>query len=143
MSIVYKELINSMINKLSSSIKKSKRPVVSVNINGHIIKALYDTGADLCCMTAAKFRQVFPVNKRPKKLNLISSVTVASGDKIECMGVYPNQFEIDKKKFVYNVHVLNNLCDDFILGLNFFQHAGLTYDPENHELFWTEKNGAN
>jgi hypothetical protein len=37
MLIVYKELINGTINKLSLSLKKSKKPVVSVNINGHII----------------------------------------------------------------------------------------------------------
>jgi hypothetical protein len=116
--------------------------MVSLTINGHKIKALYDTGADLCCMTAAKFRQVFPVGQRPKKLNLISTVTVASGDKLKSLGVYPIPFEIGKKKFVYNVHVLNKLCDDFILGLDFFHQAGLAYDPENHELFWTDKDGA-
>ena len=94
--------------------------MVSLNINGHKIKALYDTGADLCCMTAAKFRQVFPVGQRPKKLN----VTVASGDKLESLNVYPIPFEINKKKFVYNVHVLNKLCGDFILGLDreFIEH---------------------
>jgi hypothetical protein len=142
MSIVYKELINSTINKLSSSIKKSKRPVVSVKINGHIIKALYDIGADLCCMTAAKFKQVLPVGQRPKKLNVTSTVTVASGDKLECLGVYPIPFEINKKKFVYNIHVLNKISEDLILGINFVQHAGLAYDPGNHEHFWTDKTGA-
>jgi hypothetical protein len=96
MSIVYRELINSTINKLSSSITKSKKPKVALTINGHKIKALYDTGANICCMTAAKFRQVFPVGQRPKKLNVISTVTVASGDQIECLGVYPIPFEIDK-----------------------------------------------
>ena len=143
MSIVYRELINSTINKLSSSIKRSKKPTVLVTINGQKIKALYDTGADLCCMTAAKFRQLFPVGKRPKKLNVISTVTVASGDKLECLGVYPIPFEIDGKKFVYNVHVLNKLCEDFILGINFFDYAGLAYDAENREHFWTDKNGTN
>ena len=143
MSIVYRELINSTINKLSSSVKRSKKPTVLVTINGQKIKALYDTGADLCCMTAAKFRQLFPVGKRPKKLNVISTVTVASGDKLECLGVYPIPFEIDGKKFVYNVHVLNKLCEDFILGINFFDYAGLAYDAENREHFWTDKNGTN
>jgi hypothetical protein len=117
--------------------------MVLVTINGHRIKALYDTGADLCFMTAAKFRQVFPVNQRPKKLNVTSTVTVANGYQIECMGVYPIPFEINQMKFMYNVHVLNKLCDNFILGINFFQHAGLAYNPKNHELFWTEKDGAN
>jgi hypothetical protein len=117
--------------------------MVLLTINGHKIKALYDTGADLCCMTAVKFRQVFPVEKRPKKLNVISTVTVASGDKLECLGVYQIPFKIGKKKFVYNVHVLNKLCNNFILGINFFNKVGLAYNPENHELFWTNKDGAN
>ena len=57
-------------------------------------------------------------------------------------GCVPIPFEISKKKFVYNVHVINKLCDDFILGLDFFHQAGLAYNPENHELFWTDKDGA-
>ncbi len=40
------------------------------------------------------------------------------------------------------MHVLNKLCDDFIVGLNFFHQAGLDYNPENHELFWTAKDRA-
>jgi hypothetical protein len=52
--IVFKELIKSTIQKLSSSMKKSERLQVSVKINGHKISALYDTEADICCMTAAK-----------------------------------------------------------------------------------------
>jgi hypothetical protein len=109
MPIVYKELINSNINKISSSLKKFKKSVVSVNINGHIIMALYDTGADLCCMTAAKFRQVFPVNKRTKKLNVISTVTVASREKFECMGVYPIPFDKLTRRY---------LCTTFMYSTN-------------------------
>jgi hypothetical protein len=90
-------------------------------------------------MTAAKFMQVFPVGKRPKKLNVISSVTSASGDKIQFEGVYPVPFKIDKKKFVYNIHVLKHLSEDFILGINFFQDTGLAYDPRNQEIFLDRK----
>jgi hypothetical protein len=57
----------------------------------------------------ARFRQLFPVGQRPKKLKGISTVTSASGDKIEFKGVLPIPFEIDNKKFVYNIHVLKNL----------------------------------
>ena len=94
-------------------------------------------------MTAVQFRQVFPVNKRPKKLNMISTVTVATGDKIECVGVYPIPFDIDKKKFVYNIHVLKHLSNNLILAINFFQHARHAYDPGNQEIFWIEKTRAN
>ena len=43
MSIVYKELINSTINKLNSLFTKSKQPNVSVKMNVQRISALYDT----------------------------------------------------------------------------------------------------
>ena len=143
MSIVYKELINSTIQKLSASMKKVKRPHVLVNINGHQISALYDTGADMCCMSDTLFRKVFPVGKRPKKLNVISTVTSASGNKIACEGVYPIPFEIKNKKFVYDIHVLSNLSGDLIMGINFFHDVGLAYDPGNQEIYWTDKTGSN
>jgi hypothetical protein len=69
----------------------------------------------------ARFRQLFPLGQRTKKLNVISTVTSASGDNIECKGVFPIPFEIDNK----------NLSEDFILGINFFQDAGLAYDTGN------------
>jgi hypothetical protein len=106
MSIVYKELVNSTIQKLSSNLKRPKRPNILVNVNEHKISAPFDTGANVCCMTAAKFRQVFPVGKRPKKLYVISTVTTESGNQKECEGDYPIPFEINKKNFVYNVHIL-------------------------------------
>ncbi len=80
---------------------------------------------------------------KKKKLNEISTVTSASGNKIECEGVYPIPVEINKKKFVYNIHVLKHLSDDLILGINFFQHARLAYYPGNQEIFRTETAGAN
>jgi hypothetical protein len=53
------------------------------------------------------------------------------------MGVYPIPLEIDKKKFVYNIHVLKHLSNNLILGINFVQHAG------HQEIFLTKKAGAN
>jgi hypothetical protein len=49
---------------------------------------------------------------------VISRVTAASGNKIECEGAYHVLFEIDKKKFGYNIHALKHLSDDLILGIN-------------------------
>jgi len=45
--------------------------------------------------------------------------------------VYPIPFEIDKKKFEYNIHVVQHLSQDLILGINFFQGEDLqlAYDP--------------
>jgi hypothetical protein len=87
---------------------------------------LFNTGAVVCCLTASKLRKIFPVGKRPKKCNLESHITAASGDLNENEVVYPIPFAIDRKKFVYNFHVLKYISDDFILGINFFPEFGLS-----------------
>ncbi len=128
MSIVYKELLNNTIQKLSASLKRPNRLSILVNTNGHQSSAPFDTGPNMCCMMATKFRQVLPVGKRPKKCNLINNITAASGDITKSKGVYPIPFEIDKKKFVYNVHGLKNLCDVKLL-------------PQSRTCLWSGNQG--
>jgi hypothetical protein len=66
---LYQDPIVNTIAKLNASLKKPFRPYVSVQMNGHKLSALYDTGADICCMSSEAFRRVFPVGQRPEKLN--------------------------------------------------------------------------
>jgi hypothetical protein len=106
-------------------------------MNGHRLSALFDTGTDICCMSSETFRRVFPVGQRTEKLNLTSSVSAASGNKLEGEGIYPISMEINKRKFTYNFHVFTNLNEDIILGINFFHEHGLGYDPTSQELYWT------
>ena len=89
----------------------------------------------------AKFRQLFPVGKRPKKLNMISTVTVASGDQLECLGVYPIPFEIDEKKFegcarVYRRNWKSRILHFFNdrLNLRFLANDAQPGVPEVHRL---------
>jgi hypothetical protein len=79
MSTIYHDLITSTINKIKASVIKPKRPYVPVFLNGHKVSALYDTGADICCMSSSMFQKYFPVGKRPTKLQRKSDVKAASG----------------------------------------------------------------
>jgi hypothetical protein len=108
---------------------------MSVHMNGHKI---YDTGADICCMSSKAFRRVFQVGQRPEKLNRTSNVSAASGNKLEGEGIYTISMEINKRKFQYQVHIFGNLNEDMILGINFFQEHGLGYDPTSQEFYWTD-----
>jgi hypothetical protein len=128
MAGIYHNLIVSTISKLNASFKKPVRPYVSFLINGHRLSALYDTGANICCMSSETFRGLFPLRQRPEKINRMSSVSTASGNKLEVEGIYPISLEIKKRKFTYNFYISNNLNKDIILGINFFQEHGLGYD---------------
>ena len=135
---LYQDLIVNTIAKLNASLKKPLRPYVSVQMKGHKLSALYDTGADICCMSSTAFRRVFPVGQRPEKLNRTSNVSAASGNKLEGEGIYILPMEINKRKFQYQVHIFGNLNEDMILGINFFQEHGLGYDPTMQEFYWTD-----
>jgi hypothetical protein len=90
-------LIVNTIAKLNASLKKPFRPYVSVQMNGHKLSALNDTGANICCMSSEAFKRVFPVGQRPEKLNRTSNVSAASGNKLEGEGIYTISMEINKK----------------------------------------------
>jgi hypothetical protein len=68
MANIYRDLIKSTINKIKASVIEPVRPYVPVFLNGHKVSALYDTGADICCMSSSVFQKYFPVRKRPTKL---------------------------------------------------------------------------
>jgi predicted ATPase len=52
-------------------------------MNGTRLSALYDTGADVCCMSRKPLRRVFPEGQRPEELNRTSRARAASGNKLE------------------------------------------------------------
>ena len=118
---LYQDLIMNTIAKLNASLRKPFRPYMSVQMNGHKLFPLYDTGADICCMSSEAFRRVFPVGQRPEKLNPTSNVSAVSGNKLEGEGIYTISMEINKRKFQYQAHIFGNLNEDMILGINFFQ----------------------
>jgi hypothetical protein len=99
MSNIYCDLINSTINKIKASVIKPVRPYVPVFLNGHKVSALYDTGADLCCMSSGVFQKYFPVRKRSTKLQRKSDVRAASGTKLVSEGIYSIPFTIDGRQF--------------------------------------------
>ncbi len=65
LSGLYQDLIVNTIAKLNASLKRPLRPYVSVQMNGQKMFALYDTGANICCMSSTAFRRVFPVGECP------------------------------------------------------------------------------
>jgi hypothetical protein len=66
---LYQKLFIDTVNEIKSTLKPSfRRPYLQTKIqNTASVKGLYDTGADISCLSLKVFRQI-PPELRPKKL---------------------------------------------------------------------------
>ena len=65
------------------------RPYVNVQIGPSMTAALYDSGADISCMSEAEFRRI-PVDNRPKQFKgqKASLIVSAGGNPLNVKGIY-------------------------------------------------------
>jgi hypothetical protein len=70
---LYQKLFLDSVNKIKSTLKPSfRRPYLQVKVQNLVsVRGLYDTGADISCLSLKVFRQITPKN-RPKKLEVSS-----------------------------------------------------------------------
>jgi hypothetical protein len=68
-NFLYCKLFDDTVNKIKSTLKPSFHcPYVQVNIQNVVsVKGLYDTGADISCLSQKVFRQI-PPQKWPRKV---------------------------------------------------------------------------
>ena len=119
------------------------RPYLPCVIQGLVsTKGLYDTGADLSCMDLTLFRQI-PIEKRPKKIGLGRSVTVASNDSMQPFGVYLCEVTVNGKIVPHPFHVYENMNKAFIFGMDFIEQHHLYYDMVKHVYHWDRPMGWN
>jgi hypothetical protein len=97
---LYTKLISDADTEIQSNLKPSfHRPYLWVNVQNELrIRGLYDTGADISCMSEKVFRQL-PPNHRPQKLATDKSPNFrsAGGQPLPVQGYYKFKFKIDKK----------------------------------------------
>ena len=79
------------VNEIKNSLKPSFcRPYIWVSVQKTLrLRGLYDTGADISCMSEKVFRQL-PLNARPKKLNSDKpqKFKSAGGEPLPVRGLY-------------------------------------------------------
>ena len=100
MSLLNK-LIKDSIHKIRS-FKNKNRPYVAVTVQGVHYDALFDTGADITCMSEKAFRQI-PIHRRPKKIGNVAAPTSASQTAMPAKGKFEMTMVIDNKKFTVPV----------------------------------------
>ncbi len=136
---LYNKLFADAISDIKSNLKPSfNRPYLWVNIQNALkVRGLYDTGADISCMSEKIFRQIPPHN-RPQKLDMDKSPNFrsAGGQPLPVRGLYEFAFNINSKFIKHRCHVIPDLNEPLILGIDFIQQHQLWYCPKNKSFAW-------
>ena len=93
--------------------------------------ALYDSGADISCMSEAEFRRI-PVDERPKQLTgqKASLIISAGGNPLNVKGIYNCPISVLGKTTEHPFRVIKGLNEPVILGADFINKHLLLYDPK-------------
>ena len=142
LSIFFQHLIKNTVNKLSSSFKKPSRPFVPLTVNKINLTALYDTGADISCMSTKTFRRLFQAGNRPTKIAKDSVTRGATGSSLDSIGRYMIPLKLEERSYLFPFSVFNNLNEDMILGIDFIVKFGLGFDTTDQTLFWADKDNS-
>ena len=138
MNDVIQCLINDTISEIENqSQNKSGRPYLAVLFEGMSLRGLYDTGADLSCISEKAFRRI-PPEKRPAKLpdTTQAKLKSASGDQLEVRGKYSLKIKLGHNEVQHSFFVIRNLNDDLILGIDFIHKHQLNYNSINRSFRW-------
>jgi hypothetical protein len=105
LQFLYNKIMIDAINEIKQTLKPSfRRPYLTLNLqNCTSIKGLYDTGADISCVSEKYFRQI-PLNHRPVKLKdgTLSRFKTAGGQPLTVRGWYKFNVKIGTKTLTLN-----------------------------------------
>ena len=98
--------------------------------------ALYDTGADICCMALSTFRAI-PLQLRPKKKQVPPVLAKGANNRVlEAIGSYDFELKFKDRSVIQQVTVFRELNSGLILGMDFITDHKLTFLPTRREFRW-------
>ena len=111
--------------------------MVSIRIGGQDTTALYDTGADISCISEKVFRQI-PVYSRPEMIPSLAGQEIksANGNFLEVKGAYMMMMRILGRNITHRIFVVRNLSEPVILGSDFIHQHQLSYCPARQVIYW-------
>jgi hypothetical protein len=119
---------------------KPNRPYINAQIGNSITAALYDSGADISCISEKHFRKI-PVDLRPDKiLQKIDPCFSAGGGQLSVKGVVDLPVEILGKRMTHPFRIIHGLNENVILGADFINKHLLVYDPKFKQVQWRKNN---
>ncbi len=120
---------------------KPNWPYINTQIGSSIAAALYDSGADISCISEKHFRRI-PVDLRPDKIlqQKIEPCFSAGGSQLSVKGIVNLPIEILGKRTVHPFRIIHGLNENVILGADFINKHLLVYDPKFKQVRWRNDN---
>ncbi len=99
--------------------------------------ALYNSGADISCLSENEFRKI-PVDKRPSKISgpRLDSCFGAGGAALTMTGIYNLPISVLGRKTEHPFRVIKELKESVMLGADFINKHLLLYDPKFKQVNW-------
>ncbi len=141
---VVQELIQNAICELEIKANKtSQRPYLNVSFSRMSMVALYDTGADVCCISEEAFNRI-PKHLQPRPIgHKAPRFRAANGEILPTLGKYCLQFKIGDKEIRHVFYKVRQLGDDAIIGIDLIHRYHLNYNTETRSFFWRGGAGWN
>ena len=125
--------------------KNFQRPFLALDFSRTSLMTLYDTGADVCCISEEAFNRI-PKHLQPVNLNANKKAPqfrAASGDMMATLGKYNLKFRIGDRELNHQFYKIRHLGEDAILGIDFIYRYHLNHDTETKGFFWKGVPGWN
>ncbi len=116
---------------------RPSRPFVQVTLGNRCVSALYDSGADISCISDNEFRKI-PVDQRPTRAqhDKLKNYISAGGQSLDVRGVFSLQVQVLGRTVQHPFRVICGLHEKVILGADFINQQCLGYDPCQQKVQW-------
>jgi len=128
---------NTVGSEIASFLRKVAIPIINIEINKTEVKAILDTGSVISIISEEVF----------KKLNIplhawnIGELKVADGRKITPIGIVRTNVFLAKTIVPLEMAVIKEINVPCILGADFNEEAGVTFDFKNKRLVLNKYRG--
>ncbi|MGV0986793.1 MAG: reverse transcriptase family protein, partial [Limnohabitans sp.] len=129
--------VNSILTLMTLAVATNapKRPFISIKANGIVSPWLFDSGAQISCMSLNEFRKI-KVENRPSKLDIQKDLRCASNNRLTVKGSYLMDLNVFDRKIKQVVFVCENLGQPAILGIDAIEKLGLIYSTRTKKFFF-------
>jgi hypothetical protein len=132
----------NLINHTISDINKayhpnSRHPYLSVNLQNAIsVQGLYDTGANISCLSKKVFDAIPPQLCLPQSAGALKACHRASSQALHIARIHDFYLQIGNCIIRHQIHLIQNPHEDIIMGVYFIHAHQLTYNLENQDFSW-------
>ena len=134
------QLINNIRNDVCDQVEYKinslhSRPFINCRIENLLtVRALYDTGADVNCMSAIAFKKI-PLKSRPIKLpDTHSALGSANNEAMKVLGRYSMNIYVAGKDVKATVLIADGLNEEFIISMTLIGPHRLYWNPDSREM---------